>query len=107
MVFPFADAIFWVAVVSCLVAQIAIVRSVLRMRGEIPAGGLPRPRTGIEIAWVIVPAIALAGVLVLTWRTIHRTSDRPVVPASSAARVANETPTSLPSAGSATSGSTP
>ena len=115
MAIPFADAIFWVAVVSCLVAQIAILRSVLRMRGEMPANGVPKPRTGVEIAWVIVPAIALTAVLVLTWRTIHRTSAGPAVPTSSAARIANEAP-ALPTssasptqAGSASSagGSTP
>lgn len=90
MVIPFADTIFWIAVVSCLVAQIAIVRSVFRMRGETPAGGLPRPRTGVEMAWVIVPAIALAGVLALTWRAIHPS---PLAPAAQAgARVANEAP---------------
>ena len=71
-----SDAIFWIAVVSCALAQVAIVRSVLRMRGSgVSAHGsspvLPRTRPAIEIAWVVVPALALAGVLALTWRAMH------------------------------------
>jgi heme/copper-type cytochrome/quinol oxidase subunit 2 len=90
MVIPFADAIFWIAVVSCLVAQIAIVRSVFRMRDEKPAKGMPRPRTSVEVAWVIIPAIALAGVLLLTWRAIHPASTAPATTPARSARVAVE-----------------
>ena len=68
------DAIYWIAVASCALAQVAIVRSVLRMRGaegESAFASLPRTRPAIEITWVVVPAIALAVVLGVTWRTIH------------------------------------
>lgn len=72
------DAIFWIAVASCALAQVAIVRSVLRMRGAAADTGsspmLPRSRPAIEIAWVVVPALALALVLALTWRTMHAPS---------------------------------
>ena len=74
------DAIFWIAVASCALAQVAIVRSVLRMRGSAAGTGhgsspmLPRARPAIEIAWVVVPALALAIVLALTWRTMHAPS---------------------------------
>ena len=61
-----ADAIFWVAVACCEVAQAAIVRSVL----VAPAAG-SAPRRARELAWAVAPAIALALVLVATWRTIH------------------------------------
>src|SRR3954467_4824818 len=90
MVIPFADAIFCIAVVSCVVAQIAIARSVFRMRGGQPANGLPRSRTSVEVAWVIVPAIALTGGLFLTWRAIHPTPISPSVAPASSARVADE-----------------
>jgi heme/copper-type cytochrome/quinol oxidase subunit 2 len=73
----FADAIFWVAVLSCVVAQAAITRSALRMRGDTQSGSLPRPRVVTEVAWVIVPAIALAIVLFMTWRAIHPPSGAP------------------------------
>lgn len=85
MAIRFADTIFWVAVVSCVVAQVAIVRSVLRMRGAMTASGMTRPRVAGEIAWVIVPAVALVIVLVLTWRAIH--------PPAAAADSAGPTPT--------------
>lgn len=74
------DAIFWIAVASCALAQVAIVRSVLRMRGSAADTGhgsspmLPRTRPAIEIAWVVVPSLALAVVLALTWRTMHAPS---------------------------------
>ncbi len=60
-----ADAIFWVAVAACLVAQVAILRSVVISR----AGS--RARRAVEIAWAVAPAVALALVLAATWRTLH------------------------------------
>ena len=53
-----AKALFWVAAFVCGIANVAIVRSVVR--------GTPRRR--MEIAWAIIPALLLAGVLVMTWR---------------------------------------
>jgi hypothetical protein len=64
-----ADAIFWIAVASCLVAQAAILRSVLAGRGA--AAPAPLPRRAAEVAWAIVPAVALALVLAATWRSLH------------------------------------
>ena len=61
-----AAAIFWIAVACCVVAQAAIVRSVLLARG-----GSTRVRRAAELLWAVLPAIALATVLVLTWRTMH------------------------------------
>ena len=72
-----ADATFWVAVVACAIAQLAIVRSVLVARApERPAGAPALPvRRPVEVAWAIVPALALAGVLALTWRALHPAAD--------------------------------
>jgi heme/copper-type cytochrome/quinol oxidase subunit 2 len=70
---PWADLAFWAAAAACVVAQVAIVRSVVVARA--PEGGdIPRPAArprAPEIAWAVVPAIALALVLVLTWRELH------------------------------------
>jgi heme/copper-type cytochrome/quinol oxidase subunit 2 len=68
-----ADAIFWIAVVACVVAQVAITRSVLVARQpELPAGARVAPaRRSAELVWALLPAVALAAVLVLTWRTLH------------------------------------
>jgi len=56
-----ADAVFWAAVASCTVAQVAIVRSVVAS---------PK-RRAIEVAWAILPAFALGATLVLTWHRLH------------------------------------
>jgi heme/copper-type cytochrome/quinol oxidase subunit 2 len=68
-----ADAIFWIAVVACAVAQIAILRSVVGARQpELPADARVAPaRRSVEVAWAVIPALALVGVLALTWRTLH------------------------------------
>jgi heme/copper-type cytochrome/quinol oxidase subunit 2 len=71
------EATFWVAAVACAVAQVAIVRSVFVARppADGPAGAdAPRPapaRRGPEVAWAVLPALALAAVLVFTWRAMH------------------------------------
>ena len=68
----FADAIFWIAVACCTVAQAAILRSIIASPAS--ADHSPSPgaaRRAIEIAWAILPGIALAAVLVFTWTAIH------------------------------------
>ena len=75
-----ADAIYWSAVVCCVVAQIAILRSALarhRPPADAPAT-LPPVRRGVELVWALLPALALAGVLAFTWRAVHaRAGDLP------------------------------
>ena len=72
------DILFWIAVVCCVIAQVAIARSTLgaRARSVVPRPGVPRPRRAIEIAWTVLPAVGLALALIMTWRAIHP----PVVP---------------------------
>jgi hypothetical protein len=68
-----ADAIFWSAVVCCIVAQIAILRSALA-RHRPPAGApatLPPVRRGAELVWALLPALGLALVLAMTWRAVR------------------------------------
>jgi heme/copper-type cytochrome/quinol oxidase subunit 2 len=79
-----ATILFWISVACCLVAQVLIVRSVGAARG-LPAvrPDLPRAKGGVEVMWAVVPAIALAAVLFLTWRSIGET--RGAAPAPSTA----------------------
>lgn len=76
-----ADAVFWICVVACAVSQIGILRATVaaRRHGASPAksGLIHRPATALEeLAWAVLPVVALAAALVLTWRAIH-----PVLPA--------------------------
>ena len=71
-----ADAIFWVAVACCSVAQIAILHSVV-ISPTSPARGdsrdvsaTPTHRVG-EIVWAVLPGVALVFVFVATWRVMH------------------------------------
>jgi hypothetical protein len=70
-----ADTIFWIAVACCSVAQIAIVRSlfVAAPADAPPDVAMPRASAarGSELVWSILPGIALAYVLFVTWRAIH------------------------------------
>jgi heme/copper-type cytochrome/quinol oxidase subunit 2 len=74
MSFRLADAVFWIAVACCTVAHLAILRSIIRTKpAPSPALGpaeTPLHRAG-EILWAVVPAVALAGVLIWTWRVMH------------------------------------
>jgi heme/copper-type cytochrome/quinol oxidase subunit 2 len=67
-----ADAIFWIAVACCLIAQVAIVRSVLMSPARVPdAPPTTAGRRAAEIAWAVLPGIALAAVFVYTWQAMH------------------------------------
>ena len=69
------EPLFWIAVVSCVVAQALIIRSTWRARARAAAGAVradvPRSPAGAEFAWVILPAVMLAVVLAFTWRAIR------------------------------------
>ena len=59
-----AKAVFWAAVCLCVMAHLAILRSVMRSA----------PRRRLELAWALIPALALAALLVMTWRSIAAVS---------------------------------
>ena len=71
MYFPLADVIFWIAVACCSLAQVAIIYSAIvspaRVAGSAPTSGA---RRAAEIAWAVIPGIALACVLVFTRRAM-------------------------------------
>lgn len=72
MSFRLADAIFWVAVACCAIAQLAIIRSAVVSPARV-ADGAPTSalRRSAEIAWAVIPGIALVFVLLFTWRAMH------------------------------------
>jgi heme/copper-type cytochrome/quinol oxidase subunit 2 len=78
----FADGLFWLSVACCTIAQFLIIRSV-RGRRHVPepTANVPRPRRGPEMMLAIVPAIALAVLLVFTWRAVRATDHAAPVPA--------------------------
>jgi heme/copper-type cytochrome/quinol oxidase subunit 2 len=68
---PLAEAIFWIAAVACVVAEIAILRSTYAARRVEKSDLVPSSsRTG-EITWAIIPAVMLAFLLVSTWRRVE------------------------------------
>jgi hypothetical protein len=72
-----ADVVFAVCVAACVVAHVAILRSVLRARSVAADPGVPRPRLLVEVAWALVPAIALAFVLTATWSRVQENDGPP------------------------------
>jgi len=61
---PLAETIFWIAVVACVIAQIAILRSTFAVRRADKSDLVPAASRAGELVWAFVPAIALAWVLV-------------------------------------------
>ena len=73
-----AEVIVFVAcVAACVVAHIAILRSVIRSRAVVADPGVPRPKLLVEIAWALLPAIALAFVFTATWARVESRRDEP------------------------------
>lgn len=68
----FAVGLFWTSVACCAIAQFLIIRSV---RGHHhapgPSASLPRQRDAVELAWAVIPAVALAVLLFFTWRAVR------------------------------------
>ena len=68
---PLAEAIFWIAALACAAAEIAILRSIFAARSITKSELVPAAPRGGEVAWAIIPAIALACLLVVTWQRIE------------------------------------
>ena len=68
----FADGLFWSSVACCAFAQYFIIRSVAGHRHPAePSANMPKQRGPLEILWAVAPAVALAILLVFTWRAMH------------------------------------
>ena len=68
---PLAEAIFWIATVACVAAEIAILRSTYAARRVEKSDLVPASSRGGEIAWAVIPAIMLVLLLTATWRRIE------------------------------------
>ena len=66
-----AQTIFWIAALGCAVAEIAILRSIIAQRRAQNVGPVHAGSPLSEVVWGIVPAVALAVLLVATWRRIE------------------------------------
>ncbi len=69
--FTLRVAIFWIAAFLCVIAEIAILRSMVRGSRTTPPSAasdavVPRGRPAVELIWAIAPAIGLLVVLALT-----------------------------------------
>jgi heme/copper-type cytochrome/quinol oxidase subunit 2 len=69
---PVADAIFWIAAIACVIAQIAILRSTYLARRVEKSSLVPAARQSGEIAWAIIPALGLSVLLVFTWQKVQK-----------------------------------
>ncbi|MES2524477.1 MAG: hypothetical protein V4617_17390 [Gemmatimonadota bacterium] len=80
------DAVFWIAALSCAIAQFFILRAVLRP-SVVPEPGTRTPGDASlpvrrqsgriqEIVWAVLPSLLLAAAFVLAWQTMHPASTR-------------------------------
>jgi heme/copper-type cytochrome/quinol oxidase subunit 2 len=72
-----AVIVFLLCATACVVGHFAILASVVRRRSAVVDSGVPRPRTGMEILWALVPAIALAILLTATWARVRQNVPSP------------------------------
>jgi heme/copper-type cytochrome/quinol oxidase subunit 2 len=68
---PLAEIIFWIAAVACLIAEVAILRSTFAARRGNKSELVPSSSQRGEIAWAVIPALALVVVLAATWQRIE------------------------------------
>ena len=71
---PLAETIFWIAAVACVIAELAILRSTFAARRANKSDLVPSASPRGELAWAIIPALALAVVLTATWGRIEARS---------------------------------
>jgi hypothetical protein len=68
---PLAEIIFWIATVACVIAELAILRSTFAARRATKSELVPSSSPRSELAWAIIPAVALVLVLTATWQRIE------------------------------------
>ncbi len=68
----FAESVFWIALASCAIAELAILRTVFSPQASATSSTpIRHSARGTEMIWAVLPAIALAALLAATWRAIH------------------------------------
>jgi cytochrome c oxidase assembly factor CtaG len=68
---PLAEAIFWIAAFACVIAELAILRSTFAARHANKSELVPSASPRGELAWAVIPALALGVVLTATWQRIE------------------------------------
>jgi hypothetical protein len=68
---PLAETIFWIAAVACVIAEIAILRSTFAARYVNKSDLVPASPRSTELAWAVIPALALSAVLIATWQRLE------------------------------------
>jgi hypothetical protein len=64
-------ALFWSAVVACVIAQLFILRAVFRTLPILPSSAqVPTPHRLTEILWVVLPVGGLIAVFVGAYRAL-------------------------------------
>jgi len=66
-----AEIIFWIAAAACAIAEIAILRFSFAAQRAKKSELVPAAARGGEIAWAVIPALALVAVLSATWQRIE------------------------------------
>ena len=68
---PLAEIIFWIAAAACAIAEIAILRFSFAAQRANKSELVPAAARSGEIAWAVIPALALAAVVFATWQRIE------------------------------------
>jgi heme/copper-type cytochrome/quinol oxidase subunit 2 len=83
-----SHAVFWIAVLACVIAQLGILRATRAPHPARASTPAHRPASRVEeVAWAALPAVALLLVLVLTWRAVQArtTPEAPAAPVTGSA----------------------
>jgi heme/copper-type cytochrome/quinol oxidase subunit 2 len=72
---PLAEIIFWIAAVACVIAEVAILRFTFATQSANKSELVPASSRSGEIAWAIIPALALIVVFGATWQRIQARQD--------------------------------
>ncbi len=73
---PLAETIFWIAAIACVIAELAILRSTFMARRVNKSELVPSASPRGELAWAVIPALALGVVLTATWQRIEARDTR-------------------------------
>lgn len=68
----FDRALFWMAAITAVVAELFILRSAFLGRSGPAHADASTARRVVEVVWTLLPAVALAVVLFFTWRALER-----------------------------------
>ena len=72
---PLAETIFWIAAAACALAELAILRFSFGTPAATRSELVPSSSRASEIAWAVLPAVALVLVFGATWNRIEARHD--------------------------------